>query len=66
MPMFMYIGERLAGEKKKTSVQGRVVWAMVANYIVCEILIRLGNSINLLKPSLCALKNQISLDLSLI
>ena len=49
IPVFMYIDDRLVEEARKTGVQGGMSRALVANYIVCEILIRLGYCINLSK-----------------
>ena len=49
IPIFLYIDDRLIECFRKSSLQNDFYKATVANYIVCEILLRLGYCINILK-----------------
>ena len=48
IPMFLYIDDRLIECLRNSSLQSDFDRATVANYMVCEILLRLGYCINLL------------------
>ena len=47
IPMFLYIDDRLVEEVRRQDLQQGVNTAILANYIVCELLSRLGYCINL-------------------
>ena len=57
IPIFLYIDDRLIEEVGNSKVTGGIMAACFANYIVCEILTRLGYCINLEKsvfePATC-------------
>ena len=50
IPMFLYIDDRLIEELRHSHLVGSINRALAANYIVCEILIRLGYCINNISP----------------
>ena len=50
IPMFLYIDDSLIEELRHSHLVGSINRALAANYIVCEILIRLGYCINNISP----------------
>ena len=61
IPMFLYIDDRLIECLRKSSLQSDFDKATVANYIVCEILLRLGYCINILKSVFVPTKSPVFL-----
>ena len=61
IPMFLYIDDRLIECLRKSSLQSDFDKATLANYIVCEILLRLGYCINILKSVFVPTKSPVFL-----